>query len=156
MSATEIVQFLAIIIASVVTAALAARKFVGGSIAAKWMQKIMEDGAEMKHPIVLVGPDKAALVGTRTVLVQHGLECVRVASVDDFKRDGSEVVVFCLGKDQKSIDYPMIVAEQGIGEGILWIEGRADAAVGFWSFANSTITLYFRVLELVKFIRARR
>lgn len=106
----------------------------------------------MRVPIAIVAPDadldRAA--GLRTVLVKRGFAAVRVAPVESY-RPASETVVYLMDEGDTGL---AVLCRQGLGSGLIYSTGRVQVPAGEWTLANSPITLYSRLRELIAYNRA--
>jgi hypothetical protein len=147
----EIMTGIGAVLAAVVAAYLTVRKTVG-EMTTGLVQQYLKDHSLCRHSVAIVA-DVAhlGLAGElRTMLVRRSYRNVYVRDVEKFEKSGDQAVIVI----QDGIDLPTFATNTGLAEGLIYTTGRANPPAGDWTFANSGISLYARLRELIEWIRA--
>jgi len=146
----EILTVVSSVLAAIVTTYLTVRKIVGG-MTSGLVQQYLKEHSLCRHSVAIVA-DTAhlGLAGElRAMLVRRGYRNVYVRDVEKFEKSGDQAVIVI----QDGIDLPRFAMNTGLAEGLIFTSGRANAPAGDWTFANSGISLYARLRELIEWIR---
>lgn len=139
---------------SVAAAWTAARKVAGGEAVARALASALREEREVRMPIVLVavGSELDRAADLRVALVRRGFRSVRVVAAEAYK-PGSEIFVF-LASGAGALESLQAITRAGQASGLIYTAPGFRAPEGDWTFANSTVTLYARLRELIAFNRA--
>lgn len=156
MNSLTVVTAVLTVLTSIVAAWTAARKVAGGPAVAKALESALREEREVRTGVVLVALDgvldKAAEL--RTMLVRRGFKAVRCQDAETYK-PGGEVFVF-LAFDGRGPAGAALesITRAGQSSGLIYTPPGFRAPAGDWTFANSPVTLYARLRELIAFNRA--
>lgn len=154
MDAMTAVTAAATLVTSVTVAWAAARKVAGGEALSRALAAALREEREVRMPVVLVALDAALdrAADLRTMLVGRGFRAVRCQAAESY-RQGSEVFVFLAYGDGAGEALTKITSA-GQCSGLIFTAPGFRPPAGDWTFANSAVSLYARLRELIAFNRA--
>ena len=149
MSLTEMASVVGALLAGAIGGWTTVRTFVSGERFARLVERVAKDHRIRRFPVVLVAKEEAEAAELRTSLVMRGFRNVSIAGTD-FHHDGQAVVVV-----ERGVDLEQFVARSGVAEGLIFTPspGRPRPP-GDWTFANSPISLFARLCELIDWLQS--
>jgi hypothetical protein len=153
---TSTLQVLAGVVSGAASGWLSVRKVVGGESINRLIEAALRSEREVRMPVAVVAPDASLdrAPDLRGILCARGFRQVRIVAAEAYQATPGEILVYRLEGDRASELLRELVQRTGISTGLLYTAGRATPPAGDWTFANSPVTLFARLRELVAFVRA--
>ena len=154
MDATNLLTAAASLLVALPVAYATARKVAGGAALSRALETALREEREVRTPVALVAPDEALdkAAELRTTLLRRGFRTVYVRAAESFA-PGKDIFVF-LALGTAAPKHLEAICLMGQASGLIFSAPGFRPPAGDWTFANSAVSLYARLRELIAFNRA--